>query len=244
MCCNRWKRASGKSSSTAAATPDTPPSGHLVYIRNGTLLAVPFDLKRLETSGPPVPVLEGVQETDIGAGQFSLANNGSLVYVPGADSGDATTLVWVDRNGAAEPLKALPRAYRLPRLSPDGQQVALIIAERMQPFPGPGGKHQISTEGAREIVWAANGELFYRTGDKMMAVEIKTQPSLIVGKPRLLFEGYAVNQTVGAVAANYDVTPDGQRFIMLQPSAQPAAGTQIVVVENWLEELKRRVPPR
>ena len=60
LCCNRWKRASGKSSSTAAATPDTPPSGHLVYIRNGTLLAVPFDLKRLETSGPPVPVLEGV----------------------------------------------------------------------------------------------------------------------------------------------------------------------------------------
>ena len=77
-----------------------------------------------------------------------------------------------------------------------------------------------------------------------MAVEIKTQPSLIRGKPRLIFQGYAVNDTVGALAPNYDVSPDGQKFLMLQPNLQPAASTQIIVVHNWLEELKRLVPPR
>ena len=60
----------------------------------------------------------------------------------------------------------------------------------MQPYPGPGGKWQISTDGGTEPVWNRNGrELFYRSGDKMMAVDIATQPSFSVGKPRMLFEG-------------------------------------------------------
>jgi len=351
------------------------PSGHLVYIRNGTLLAMPFDLKRLETTGPPVPLLEGVQEGPSGVGQFSIANNGSLVYLPSGTGGaDTSTLVWVNRMGVPEPLKAPPRPYRLPRLSSNGQQLAVSIfdaeneiwiysfaqdtltkltfgagagnliwtpdgkrvvfasggsgptnlflkaadgtvdEERLtkgnypqnpgsftpdgrsllfhevhptgmeiwvtplegdrkpralhqgatpklspdgrfvaylsaesgrfevyvQPFPSPGAKYQISTEGAREIVWALNGELFYRVGDKMMAVEIKTQPSLTVGKPHLLFQGYVVNRGEGV--PNYDVTADGQRFLMVQPNPQPAASAQIILVQNWLEELKRKVP--
>jgi len=362
-------------------------SGHLVYIRSGTLLAVPFDLERLAATGPAVPVLEAVLESPRGAGYFSIAKNGSLVYVPGSTgrAGERVmTLVWVDRKGVADPLKAPPRRYRLPRVSPDGQHLAVAIAEArtdiwtyslardpltrltfegsnsghqwtrdgkrvafssdrggsasvfwkpadgggadeqlttgnqahlpgsftldgrsfffteidpktgldiwvmplerngkprpflrapysegtprlspddqyvayvsdesgrfevyVQPFPGPGGKYQISSEGGREIAWAANGELFYRTGDnKMMAVEIKTQPTLTVGKPRLLFEGYEINNQGNRLAANYDVTADGQRFIMLKSSDQQAATTQIIFVVNWFEELKQRVPPR
>jgi hypothetical protein len=112
----------------------------------------------------------------------------------------------------------------------------------VQPYPGPGGKWLISTEGGAEPVWNPNGrELFYRSGDKMMVVEVTTQPAFSAGKPKLLFEG-SYQPTQGSFP-NYDVSPDGQRFLMLKPTEQQAqAATQINVVLNWFEELKRRVP--
>jgi hypothetical protein len=93
-----------------------------------------------------------------------------------------------------------------------------------------------------EPVWNPNGrELFYRNGDKMMDVDITTQPGFAAGKPRMLFEGPYEPPPVPIV--NYDVSPDGQRFLMLKPAEQTqGALTQINVVLNWFEELKRRVP--
>ena len=74
----------------------------------------------------------------------------------------------------------------------------------------------------------------------MMAVEIATQPGFTAGKPRVLFEGqYAPSP---ATMPNYDVSPDGQRFLMLKPTEAEAGPKQINVVLNWFEELKRRVP--
>ena len=134
------------------------------------------------------------------------------------------------------------------QFSPDGRLLAYMSDESgrfeiyVQPYPGPGGKRQISTEGGTEPVWNPNGrELFYRSGDKMMAVGITTQPSFTVGKPQMLFEGpYA---PIAAATRNYDVSPDGQRFLMLKTSEQAqAAPTQINVVLNWFEELKQKVP--
>jgi hypothetical protein len=112
----------------------------------------------------------------------------------------------------------------------------------VQPYPGPGGKWQISTEGGMEPVWNRNGrELFYRSGDKMMAVDVTTLPSFSVGKPKMLFEGRYARSP--CPTSNYDVSPDGQRFLMLKPTEQEqSTPTQINVVLNWFEELKRRVP--
>src|ERR1700676_3906504 len=83
-----------------------------------------------------------------------------------------------------------------PRFSPDGRWLSYISDESgryevyVQPYPGPGGKWQISTEGGTEPVWNPNGrELFYRSGAKMMVVDIATQPNFVPGKPRMLFEG-------------------------------------------------------
>jgi hypothetical protein len=91
-------------------------------------------------------------------------------------------------------------------------------------------------------VWNPNGrELFYRNGDKMMAVDVTTQPSFSAGKPRMLFEGRYV-PTPGTIP-NYDVSFDGQRFLMVKTTEQAqAAPTQINVVLNWFEELKQKVP--
>jgi Tol biopolymer transport system component len=135
-----------------------------------------------------------------------------------------------------------------PVFSPDGRWLAYASAESgryeiyVNAYPGPGGKYQISTEGGTEPVWNRNGrELFYRSGDRMMAVAITTQPVFSAGRPTMLFQGqYQPNPTMNA---NYDVSPDGQRFLMVKPtSAQEAAPTQINVVLNWFEELKQRVP--
>ena len=105
----------------------------------------------------------------------------------------------------------------------------------VQPFPGPGAKLQISTEGGSAPTWANNGrEFFYLNGDKMMSVEITTSPTFSAGRPRLLFEGRFEN--FGGVS------PDGQRFLMIQSVEPEQPATQINVVLNWFEELKRRVP--
>ena len=355
-------------------------SGHLVYARADGLLMVPFDLKRLEVTGPPVSIPEGVNMSpSSGVAEFSLSGDGSLAYLPGGTRVGERTLVWVDRKGAVRPLAAPPRPYLGPRLSPDGRGLAVAIqvtnpglwvydlargtltrltgsdvgplpiwtpdgkhvtflsapsgamnlywmaadgsgaAEPLtasdkyrvpgswspdgrtlaftevdpatgfhiwvlnlegdrrtrpflqtasseggpafspdgrwlayqsdesgrweiyvRPFPGPGGKSQISTEGGTEPVWARNGrELFYRNGDKMMATAIETKPVFAAAKPELLFEGHYASPTS---LANYDVSPDGQRFLMIKASEQESAPTQLNVVLNWSDELRRLAP--
>jgi serine/threonine-protein kinase len=135
-----------------------------------------------------------------------------------------------------------------PRFSPDGHWLAYISDESgrfevyVQPYPGPGGKWQISTEGGVEPVWNPNGrELFYRNSDKMMVVDISTQTGFAASTPRMLFEGPYEQPPVPL--HNFDVSPDGQHFLMLKAVEQEqTAPTQIIVVLNWFEELKRLVP--
>ncbi len=132
--------------------------------------------------------------------------------------------------------------------SPDGRWLAYQSNESgkleiyVQSFPGPGGKWQISTEGGREPVWARNGrELFYRNNHGMMAVEIVAEPTFVARKPRLLLkEQY---DTLPMPTANYDVAADG-RFVMMKEAglSDKSARTQIHLVLNWFEELKRLVP--
>ena len=352
-------------------------TGQLFYARAGTLMAVPFDLSRLVTTGDPIPVVQGVSLTTEGAAQFDVSRTGSLVYVPGDVQGAGRRLVWVDRAGTEQPLAAPPRNYLNPRISPDGQQVAVVVQganddvwvydiphqtlsrltfqsrsltplwtpdgkriiyrstrggtlnlfakaadgsgeeERLtvsetnqapqsespdgqalvltdtnsrdlwvlplvgnskphpfftspflesggafspdgrwlayssdesgrnevyvQPFPAGGRKVQISRDGGIEPRWAHTGELFYRNGDKLMVVTLATQPALNVGQSQMVFERqYA---TAGG-ASSFDVRSDGQRLLMIKEGEQAASATQINVMLNWTEELKRLVPAK
>lgn len=111
------------------------PSGHLLYIRRGTLMAVPFDLDRLEATGGAVALIANVMQAanepsevfDNGAGQFSVSTSGALLYLPGGIFPDPErSLVWVDRaTGAVQPLPLPTKAYLSPRISPDGRQVVV-----------------------------------------------------------------------------------------------------------------------
>jgi Tol biopolymer transport system component len=155
--------------------------------------------------------------------------------------------IWVlnMKDRKAQPFLRTP-FYEVGVFSPDGRWMAYTSNESgryevyVQPYPGPGGKWQISTGGGMDPRWSANGrELVYRNGDKVMAVDVTTQPAFSAGKPKMLFEGPSVPNS--PTTTYYDVSADGQRFLMIKPAEQAQAATQIVVVQNWFEELKQKV---
>ena len=108
------------------------PSGHLVYAAAGSLRAVAFDLARLATIGAATPVVPQVVTLPTGTAEFDVSGDGTLIYASGGAGLTAAsrTLVWVDRQGREEPIKAPARAFVIPRLSPDGTRVALAIADQ------------------------------------------------------------------------------------------------------------------
>jgi len=372
------------------------PSGHLVYMHEGTLFAVPFDLKRLEVTGQPVPILEGVVTAPINGGaQFSFSDTGNLVYVAGR-GGQDVSIYWMDHEGKFTPLRETPGGYYNPAFSPDGRRLALEIfdgkrrdiwvyewerdtltrltfggegnaypawtpdgerityssqekgeapnlwwarangaadAQRLtqsknlaqfqeswsldgkvlafrqlnpgtgndimtlpikgneksgwkpgepkpfvnsafneiepafspdgrwlayrsdesgsfevyvRPFPGPGGKWQVSTGGGLYPKWSRNGkELFYRTADsKIMAVTYTASgDSLHADKPQLWSPGQFTDRGLGNY--NFDLHPDGKRFAVLKTpgSEQTAAVNKVSFIFNFFDEISRKVPP-
>jgi serine/threonine-protein kinase len=105
------------------------PSGHLVYMNQGTLFAVPFDPERLEVHGTPTPVLEGVAySASVGSAQVDFSRTGTLVYRSGKAGSGLVTVQWLDESGNARPLVPVPGNYMSPALSPDGSRLALISA--------------------------------------------------------------------------------------------------------------------
>jgi Tol biopolymer transport system component len=354
--------------------------GYLIYARSDSLMAVPFDIDRLEVSGSPVPVLQGVDSSTLGTAHYSVSRGGSLVYVSTQTAGSVP--VWVDRNRNVQPIDVQPRGFWGPRLSPDGSRLAMSANDalmetwmleldrgaltrftfegnshipiwtpdgkrlvfssdreggahnlfwkpadgsgeperlsmtdyhqdpasfspdgkllafaqnhpetrwdiwllhmdnerRAEPFlqtefnehdpmispdgrwlayasnesgryevyvqslPNGGKKRVISTEGGREPLWARNGrELFYRNRERLMAVAVETEVVFDAERPRLLFDTSGLRGPGGFGPPNFDVTPDGQHFVMMSPAEASGPG-QINVVLNWSEELKRLVP--
>jgi len=350
-------------------------TGHIVYAREGILMAVPFDLQQLKVTGSPFPVLDGVARRGNDTAFFSFSRDGSLVYISGLSETVGQILVWVDRQGQTTTLMEAERGFEHPRISPDGKQVAalgseldiwvydmesgrpnrltfegdinyavwspdgtriafasdrsghwnlywkpadgsgegeqllkreqkdwpaswssdgqmltfyeitpttqrdiwvLSIQDRtaspfyvtsfnervpmfspdsrwiayvsdesgqdevyVQPYPGKGGKWQISEGGGREPMWAPDGrELFYRKGNMMMCVAIETKPAFKRGMPKSLFEGQFMAHPNFTY---YDIHPDGDRFLMVKTEEELAID-QINVVLNWFEELKQQAP--
>jgi len=104
------------------------PSGYVVYIHEGALFAVPFDLKRLEVAGQPALILEGVVTAPTNGGaQFSFSETGNLVYVEGRAGGQNVSIYWMDHQGKFMPLRETPGFYYNLAFSPDGKRLALEI---------------------------------------------------------------------------------------------------------------------
>ena len=134
------------------------------------------------------------------------------------------------------------------QFSPDGHWMAYASNESGQfqvyvhPYPGPDRKRQVSALGGTHPKWNPNGkELFYRNGNKMMVVDVSRRDGdLVLGQPRVLFEHrYAFGSAL--TVANYDVSPNGQRFVMIKDDSSSG---RLNIVINWFEELKRLVPTK
>ncbi len=132
-----------------------------------------------------------------------------------------------------------------PAFSPDGRWIAYKSHRDgrsqvyVRPFPAMDRLWPISYDLGEEPIWSPNGdELFYRSGNKFKVVSISTEPEFKAGTPQVVFEGPYVNVS----GLSYDVAPDGQRFLVLQPQYDDSQIRELHVVTNWFEELKRLVP--
>jgi Tol biopolymer transport system component len=109
------------------------PSGHLIYMQQGALFAIRFDLGRLETVGQPVPALEGVAaNVTSGGAQLALSSDGTLVYVSGSAAAATNPIDWMTRDGKTLALRAARADWTTPRFSPDGTKLAFDIADGKQ----------------------------------------------------------------------------------------------------------------
>jgi len=205
-----------------------------------------------------IPVRGAGERERIAARPFNLVPTdwSSLNVLAFTEVHDSISQIWTLSLDDRTPKPFLQTAFPFnhPVFSPDGRWIAYSSTESgtqevyVQTFPGSGQKIRISTNGGSSPAWAANGrELFYQlradSGTRMMAVDIDTRKGFDAGKPRLLFEGpYSVNNPM----RGYDVTSDGEHFVLIRPSTESVKAeqpfTQMHVVLNWTEELKRRVP--
>jgi serine/threonine-protein kinase len=194
--------------------------------------------------GAPEPLMSG--EIDL---PFSFSPDGKILATVDASKDFAIWLLHI-AEGRRERFPPNASVFKdAPQFSPDGNWVSYVSTKEgrpdvyVAPYPGPGGQHPISSDGGTEPVWRGR-EIFYRVGDKLMAVHVETAPSFSVGKAQKLFEGHYLPNADGFARPNYDVSPNGQHFLMVKPAGEPGRATQIEVVLNWTEELKRLVPTK
>jgi Tol biopolymer transport system component len=103
-------------------------SGHLLYLHDSTLFAVPFDLDRLEVTGERFPVIEGVAASiGTGAVQMAVSDSGTLVYFAGAFDAVDSPISWMDGKGQASTLRSMPSNWSNPQFSPDGRLLAMDV---------------------------------------------------------------------------------------------------------------------
>ena len=216
------------------------PDGRRVLFRSdrGTRSAIwwrPADMSAEATSLLGLDrqdIFEGVLSPDARYLVYQLDTLGADIYYR-ALTGDST----------ARPIANNPAAIEnMPRLSPDGRWIAFVTNESgrdevvVQPFPGPGGRVQVSAGGGSEPVWSRDGRrLFYRGSGMLMAAEIRVAPSFSVFARDTVFADtylFATNPH-----ANYDVFPDGAHFVFLESDHSGA----MVVVSNWRSVLRARV---
>ena len=183
---------------------------------------------------------------------FAVSRDGVLVFgeIASETRDDLHTLP-LDAGSSPVPLLQTEFDEDHAALSPDSQWLAYTTDEAGQediyvrPFPNvEDGKVRISTEGGREPLWGPDGsELFYRSGDAFMSVRVETEPAFRPGTPEVLF---VVPNSPGGGGVRYDLAPDGQRFLIIKLGGaltdDATASPELVLVQNWVEELKARVP--
>jgi serine/threonine-protein kinase len=169
----------------------------------------------------------------------SWSAGGTLAFTERKPSGERD--IWVfERGSDPQPFLLTPWDEWAPAFSPDGRFLAYASDESgrgevyVQPYPGPGQRWLISTDGGTDPVWAGDGrQLFYRRGNRILAVSIRATP-FTVGAPQTLFD---TAFDAPDSDRNFDVSPDGRRFLMIR-SEDVDTPSEFRIVFNWREELR------
>jgi serine/threonine-protein kinase len=201
----------------------------------------------VDRSAAPERLTEGLRHSPVA---FSPDGRFLAFDEKNAETGDDAKVVDV-RDRAVRPIADTRFGEGSAKFSPDGKWVAYSSSESGRPqiyvqaFPGPGPKIQISNDGGTDPIWRrSGGELYYRALTGMMVVTVTTTPDFRASTPRVLWKGQYSRGLgsscgmPGVASSNYDVTADGQRFLMVRDDDDVTA-TRIVVVLNWVEDLKR-----
>lgn len=224
----------------AGSHPRYAPSGHLLYLLEGNLMAARFDARRLRVEGESVVVVSGLATangTMVPTGQYSLSRDGSLLVAAGGAEAQRR-LVWVDRDGGEEHLAAPPGGYTYPRIAPDGRHIALNLRDerggRIELWDVRRGDATSLTGGAglslypvwlpdsRQIVYGAGVPLEHRL--YRQAIERGTQPELLDSVP-------------GAeLRAPYFVTPAGRELVF----ARQGQGKAALMIASLVEPMEPR----
>ena len=195
------------------------------------------------------------RKADLSAPAVSLLTGGRVGFFEAVTTPDGGAIVdQVDNDIEIRPLtdQAAPRVVAVSdyvenqaRVSPNGRWIAFVTDESgsnqvvVQPFAAPGARVQVSSNGGTEPVWSRDGRrLFYRANKKFVAATVTTAAAFAVTSRDVLFDDRFVSAP--APHANYDVSPDGKRFLVLEPVDDP----QIFVVHNWATEVRARLERR
>jgi serine/threonine-protein kinase len=209
-------------------SPRYSPSGHLIYARDGQLLAVPFDADKLEVTGQPFPVASGLfMSANTGMAAFSISSAGHLAYAAGPVERGTRLFVWVDKNGHKSPLPLKPSSYLHPRLSPDGSQLAYEIEGASHDIFtydfARGTTTRMSLDGASHWpIWTPDGKRLTFRSWKTGTMTMWWMPADKSGPPTLLTD-------IGSMQSPESWSPDGKSLAFTQMD-DPQSGSDIYVL--------------